>query len=664
MRHLLFPWILFLLSTSSLAQSSLVLDDLWHLPAVGQPRLSPDEKQLLYTLTTTDFVANSRRTDLYLLDIKRGEKEVLWEGAHDAQWTPRGRAVSFRATLEGTHGIYLKDLRSSERPRLLAPLHAGNHFLGHESKRNYAWSPDGRYLAYVSADPESGRPTADANAPIEIDRPLYKSRTGLSDLRSTRIYLLEVASQRIAPITSADHHSHSLSWAPDGQRLAFVSNRTEQPDDNHNNDVWVYELETRQTRPFTQTAGTEYAPAWHPKESALAYLATRRERNTKDSPAEGAQLYLQALAGGPVQALSRSLDRRPQHPQWHPAGDWLYFTAYQRGRQVLYRSRAGQVSPEVVIEGTGMVDQVFVGKKQLVYRWQSPQQPAEIYLAALDGSDQRRLTFETRAWLEPKTLPSVEEFWFTSFDGLRVQGFVSLPQATPAPTQRIPVIHRIHGGPHYMDGYRFSAVNAWLVARGYAVVFFNPRGSTGYGQQFADGTLEAWGAGDYRDLMAGMDYALRQYPFLDEERMGVSGISYGGYMTNWIITQTDRYRGAVSIGSLSNLVSFYGTSLYQLLIETEFNGFPWERYDLLWHRSPLAHVRQARTPTLFLHGALDMDVPITQAEEFYMALHKLGVPTRLVRYPNEGHAIQQPHHLKHYLEAFVGWMDEYVKQDP
>src|SRR5206468_754385 len=199
------------------------------------------------------------------------------------------------------------------------------------------------------------------------------------------------------------------------------------------------------------------------------------------------------------------------------------------------------------------------------------------------------------------------------FDGTPVQGWLLLPPGATA-EHKAPLLLFIHGGPHGMFGHSFSAPFQLLCARGYAVLYLNPRGSTGYGQKFSDGCVNDWGGGDYRDLTAGVDHVLAQYPQLDAGRLGVTGGSYGGYMTMWMIAQTGRFKAAVSYAGLSNLISFYATSLYQDLIHVEFGGQPWDRYDLFWERSPLRHVRRVTTPTLLLHGEADNDVHITQSE--------------------------------------------------
>ena len=196
---------------------------------------------------------------------------------------------------------------------------------------------------------------------------------------------------------------------------------------------------------------------------------------------------------------------------------------------------------------------------------------------------------------------------------------------------------------------------------GMAVVHPNVRGSNGYGQKFSDGTLNEWGGGDYRDLMAGVDDALKRYAWIDADRLGVTGGSYGGFMTNWIITQTPRFKAAVSVASVSNLISFYSTSLYQDLIHAEFGSFPWDNYDQLWRWSPLRYARAAQTPTMFIHGESDNDVHITQAEEMYMALKRRGVETVLVRYPREGHGLREPRHRVDALERTLSWFDRFLK---
>jgi len=271
-----------------------------------------------------------------------------------------------------------------------------------------------------------------------------------------------------------------------------------------------------------------------------------------------------------------------------------------------------------------------------------------------------RLTSINTEMAEGLDLVKPENIRYRSFDGAEIEGWIMRPLAFD-PNRKHPVILTIHGGPHGMYGYGFNHTNQVYAARGYAVLYLNPRGSNGYGQKFSDGCVSNWGGGDYQDLMKGVDHAISKYRWIDAARLGVMGGSYGGFMTNWVVTQTTRFKAAIAVASLSNLISFYSTSLYQDLVHVEFNGFPWDNYDLLWKYSPLSHIKKAVTPTLLIHGEQDMDVHITQAEEMYMALRRRGIEAVMVRYPREGHGIREPLHRVDYLNRVIAWFDRFIK---
>lgn len=656
--------ICFLIASLSVAQNKVTLENLRDLPNVGSPALSPDGKFLLYTVSIQDVKNNTYQSKLMVLNVESNDKAELTTAVSDPQWSPDGKFVSFRANFGGKNGICKAAFKSGKKPSLdvpvmLAEVHSSNHFTGHATRKNYEWSPDGKYLAFVSADPTSCNKRTNPNDPLVVERTMYKGRTTFSDNCLTRAYVVENNGNGLKPLTVGDFDSHSISWTADSKNVVFLSNRTDNPDHNYNNDLWKVNIQTLQVTQLTNTIGTEHEPVASPKSSWIAFSATKRPVNTKDSPPEDTHIYSIDENGQNRTDLSAMLDQRANNPQWDANGEWIYFTTRDKGKTCIYRAKPGQKA-EAIINERGSAGAFHVGKDKIVYTFSTPDQPTEVYMANLDGVGKKRLTFENFNWAQGKQFSKTEDFWVESFDGTMVQGFISYP-ANVSPDTKLPVIHTIHGGPHGMYGFSFSTTNEMLVANGYAVVFINPRGSTGYGQRFSDGTYQAWGGGDYKDLMAGMDGALAKYNFLDSTRMGVTGGSYGGFMTNWVVTQTNRYKAAITVASVSNLISFYGNSLYQDLIETEFNGMPWDNYSLLWNFSPMAHIKNVKTPTLLLHGENDIDVPITQAEEFYIGLRKLGVPTRFVRYPNEGHGVQQPQHREHYNQEMLNWFYQYVK---
>ena len=660
-------FILFVIMTctgSLYAQQNITVDNIWDLPSVSSPVASPDGNLIVYSLRLTDLENNTAHSTLYLLDIQNNQKTELTKNVSDPQWSPDGKNLAFRKG----GAIHIAPFSKKGKKYMLgdvvkvADTPQSNHFLGHSTIKNYQWSPDGQHIAFVAADPKTGNKRQDANDPLVVERTMYKSRTAFSDNMLTRIWVVGKDGKSLKTVTPGSYDSHSLSWTPDSKSIVFLSNRTDNPDHNYNNDIWKVNIETNQREQLTHSIGTEHDPHVSPNGQWITYHATKRPVNTKDSPPENTFIYALSADGSKEVNLSKALDRRASGVKWHPDGEWVYFRARNHGRALIYRSKQG-TDPEPVIDQKGMAGGFYVGKDHLFYTFNAPDHPTEIYMADLDGKNAKRLTFHTEEWKKGKGFSTMEEFWFPSFDGTQVQGFICYPKNVKQ-GDKIPVVHRIHGGPHGMYGYSFSDINEMLTAEGYAVVFINPRGSTGYGQKFADGTFQAWGGGDYKDLMYGMDAVLEKYAFLDEERMGVTGGSYGGFMTNWVVTQTDRYKAAITVASVSNLISFYGNSLYQLLIETEFGGLPWDNYSLLWHYSPMAHIKNVTTPTLLLHGENDIDVPITQAEEFYIALQKLGVPARFVRYPNEGHGVRQPQHRDHYNREIMSWFEKYLKTLP
>ena len=298
---------------------------------------------------------------------------------------------------------------------------------------------------------------------------------------------------------------------------------------------------------------------------------------------------------------------------------------------------------------------------ELCFISHDPTHLTELFIYHINNKTTRQLTDNNKV-LADKSLQDAETFWSVSFDGKPVQGWIMKPAGFQA-TKSYPLVLVIHGGPHNMFGYDFEDRMQLLSSTGYGVLYVNPRGSSGYGQEFSNGTLLNWGGGDYQDLMAALDEAIKQNEWIDRDRLGVTGQSYGGFMTNWIITQTNRFKAAVADGSISNLVSFGGTSLYHSLMESEFNGSVYDNFGLLWEWSPLRNVKNVKTPTLFLHGALDNEVPVSQAEEMFVALKKLGIETQLVQYVNEGHGWRPdltPGNRFDLLSRLLNWFDKHL----
>lgn len=632
--------------------------------------VAPDGRDIAYTVAITDLKANRVRTSLWLMPAVSGEPRPIATPTDSIQkilWSPRGGQLALlgsvaKDTPEQKAGTYLwlLDTTTGQSKRLVR-IDRSNHYLAHQGA-NLCWSPDGAALAYLAADATS-RGTDFKSVlpgPIVVTRIQYKTRTALSDNRPTHVWIVNIDTGMTRQLTTGHYDEHSIDWSPRGDEIVFCSNRGPDPDANLNYDLYTVRVSDGTVQQLTKTAGNEMAPVWSPDGRSLAYLMTKRAPTTIDSVAEDDHVWVLDRQSGQARELTAKLDRRCAHVRWDTDSKSICLLARDRGRNLIFRVPAagGEAQPLFPLEGMVTTFSLPGSSDPAACVLSTPTQPPELWFFDRDGSRRvRRTTLN-----EPVTNPSVEPrpVVYKSFDLKPVEGWLMVPPGATA-ANKVPMLLFIHGGPHSMHGLQYAANFQLLCARGYAILFLNPRGSNGYGQEFSDGCVGDWGGADYQDLMAGLDHVLAKYPELDGKRLGVTGGSYGGYMTNWVITQTDRFKAAMTYASLSNLISFYATSLYQDLIHTDFKGEPWDRYDLLWERSPLKHIRRVTTPTLILHGEADNDVHITQGEELYTALKRRGVETVFVRYPREGHGASEPRFQLDQLERTAAWFDRFLK---
>jgi dipeptidyl aminopeptidase/acylaminoacyl peptidase len=641
--------------------------NVFEIKSLSGIKLSPGGGQIVCVTTTPDITNNSREDHITLISTGTREFRVICKGS-SPQWSPDGKQIAFQSSENGQSGIWTYDLKSGKRKFLVA-VYESFYFIDHLSENNFLWSPDGSFLAYVSTSPFSDSVGHDKEV-VEINRLLYKTKGGygrpfVTDDYFTHIWIIPTEGGVPELITPGNFNEHSISWSPDSMNVVFISNRSADPDNNQRSDVWRVNIQTKEITRLTAHAGTAFQPRWSPDGNHIAYLATVSQISTNDSQSDDMHLYVISPNGGIPRDITRLLDRRVENVQWHPHENAIYFTAGNKGALPLYRLSITAEEIEMVIGNECHIPEYSFDAEgsKLAYLRTDIAHPSEIFFKDIHQPVGEKITDQNDTLLQRCRLQHADEFWFASFDETSVQGWIMKPSVFDD-SKTYPLILVIHGGPHNMYGYTFEPSIQLLSAQGYAVAFINPRGSSGYGQAFSKGNVLNWGGGDYRDLMAGVDFLIRKYKWIDEKNLGVTGQSYGGYMTNWIITQTNRFKAAIVDGGISNLISFSGTSLYHSLMESEFNGSVYDNFPLLWQWSPLRNVKNIRTPTLFLHGRTDNEVPVSQAEEMYIALKKLGVTTSLVQYLEEGHGWRpdlKPKNRYDLYNRMLGWFDKYLR---
>ena len=633
---------------------------------IGDFAIAPNGSAVLFTVTRS--TAQTNRIDVALMLLRSGqsapiELHVPAVGVNTVRWAHDSKRFAFFATDPGLGqmGLYVMDVTAPEATayglKKLCAYDRGNSFIS-KSGNALSWSPDGTRLAFAGTTEPAPRPVPD---PLVVTRLQYKTRTALSDNRRSHIFVVSATERSTPkPLTVGEFDNHSIDWGGDGSEIVFLSNREPDPDAALNYDIYAVNASTGALRQVTKTAGVEMEPVVSPDGKSIACIATKRPLTTIDSVAEDAHVFAVPFAGGSPRELNQALDRRSASPVWAPDGQSVLFTAGDHGKALIYRVPAAGGASKPAFDKNAQVAGLSVARDgSIVFGMTDPLMPRELFRLPPGAAQPAQITKINADLVAQWKLVRPETIAFKSFDGTEVQGWLYPPLDTRG---KAPMILDIHGGPHGAFGYGFNPEFQLYASRGYAVLAINPRGSSGYGQAFSDGCVNDWGGADYKDLMAGVDAVLKTHPSIDGDRLGVMGGSYGGFMTNWVITQTNRFKAAVSIASLSNLISFYATSLYQDLVHAEFNGFPWEgsNFETLWKWSPVAHVKNVTTPTLFLHGEQDNDVHITQAEEMYTALRRRGIEAALARYPREGHGFREPRHRLDVATRTLEWMDRFL----
>lgn len=652
--------------SQSVQKNGLQITDRSMLSSVGSVEVSPDGNRILYTVRGGQGAGVS--SGIYIMDVKSGEATKFMgnEGRGGSpKWSPDGKWISFSGRQGGESGLMIARPDGSDT-RFLAEIKGTNHPLP-SSRGRLAWSPDSKKIAFVSATP--GPETEEASGdPVVITRYLYKptaseGSTRFNDNRRVHIFVVDIESREIVQLTHGSYYEHSIDWSPDGREIAFVSNREPDPDRFFNYDLYAINVENRSVRAITQTENAEYEPKWSPDGKTVLYLGTKRGLTSSETTMEDTHVWLVNSDGTNRRELGGSIDNRQRSPGWSRDGKSVYTTVQDWGDVKLYRLSVENGRSELMLGERGRVGSWSTGKGSLIaYVFSAPKDMSQLYMK--NGNTSRQLTDLNARFLAEKTVAEVEAFTFQSFDGLEVQAFLTKPLGINQDSKH-PLIVSIHGGPHGMQGPTLNHKAQVYANEGWATLMVNYRGSTGYGQAFADAIFGDQNGGEAKDVLYGTEAAIRRHEWLDPNRVGVEGGSYGGQLTNWLITQTNRFSAAIPIAGISNLISFNYMAYYHDYLAVEFGALPHQEnlMDLLWERSPLKYVANVRTPTMFVHGENDNDVPIAEAEQFFIALKDVGVETIMLRYPGEGHGIRQPRHVEDYINRSIAWYKKHFEEE-
>jgi dipeptidyl aminopeptidase/acylaminoacyl peptidase len=641
-------------------------EDYFAFEFVSDPRLSPDGKLVAYVVTTVDQKQNRRHSSIWMATTD--SSRTPWQfttspqNSNSPRWSPDGQSLAFissRASAEGTANdarpqIWILSMSGGEARRITNLKNGANGF---------QWSPDGKRFTCLSrTGPSDNRPeNKDRSDVRHYSHISYKfNDTGWFDDRRSHICIVDAKTGAAKQITSGeDWNDADPQWSPDGTKIAFVSNRTgKEYEENRNADVWVIPAEGGALVKISDHDEADNSPRWSPDGKTIAFVGRLRDE-------EHPKIWLAPSAGGaPSTVAAKNLDLIPTDLDWAEDGRALYFQTGVKGETHLFRVDVATKDLSQVTSGPRAIRGVDINDKtrKMVYAANDFKHLDDVYAADISGHNERKLTRHNEALWRQLELQDVERISYKGADGWDVDGFFVKPVGWQE-GKKYPMILSVHGGPAGQYGVDWFHEFQVYAARGWAVFFANPRGSTGYGEKFERGIVGEWGGKDYQDVMNGVDAILKKYSWIDRERLGVTGGSYGGYMTNWIVSHTNMFKAAVTLRSVVNFISDDGTRDGAYGHKRDFGGDIFEKFDLYWDRSPLKWAKNVKTPTLILHSDNDYRVPLEQGEQWFRALKHFGVTTEFVIFPRENHNLTrtgEPRHLVESLNWQIYWFDRFL----
>jgi dipeptidyl aminopeptidase/acylaminoacyl peptidase len=677
-------------SAQPAAKKPFTFEDMMALKRIGGPVVSPDGKWVLFAAVDVVLKDNKRTSHLWVVPVAGGLARQLPTtpaGESGGRWSPDGKSYLYLSASEGGSQVWVSEFDSASG----MPSGAPKKITSISTEADGAiWSPDGKNIVFVSevfpgcmddaCNKYSDQERANSKVKATIfEHLLFRHWNHYSAGKRSHLFVVPAEGGVAKDITPGDHDVPPFSLggqdayaiSPDGKEVAFTSNWDEVGATSTNNDIFVVPITGGEPKKLSTSPGGDSTPLYSPDGKWLAWRMQKRAGYESDR----FRLVVYDRKSGKIRNLTEAFDQWVEAMAWSPDSKYIYFTSENKGEAPIYRldlaagnapvSAAGIRANAIQEITRGVNDEVSVTPdgKTLVFTRLSVQAPNEVYKMDLDTKKAEELSHLNDSVLERVAMQPVESFWFAGAGGTKVQGFLVKPPRFNK-DEKYPVKFLIHGGPQGQWGdewsYRWNA--ELFAADGYVVIMVNPRGSTGYGQAFVDGVNKDWGGKPYIDLMNGLDYAERTYPFIDKSRECALGASYGGYMINWILGHTNRFKCLVSHDGIFNTESAYGSTEELWFPEWEFGDTPWNNREGYRKWSPHLFATQFKTPTLVVHGQLDYRLDVSEGFQLFTTLQRLKIPSKMLYFPDEGHWVLKPQNSELWYGTVNGWVDSYLKK--
>ncbi len=629
-------------------------EDLYDLKSVSDPQFSPDGKRCVFVQTEILKEEDEYASNLYMLDLETEREARQWTFGkfrnHSPRWSPDGTQLTFVSNRSGKNQIYVMNASGGEASEVTSCLNGAN---------NPVWAPDGKSIAFRTAlkpqEPLVNQETDDSRempGPLVVDRMKYKSDSdGFWDGRFKQVAIADLSTGEAELLTSGETDWSPEGWSPDGNWIAVSGNPEESQDLSFNQDIQLIHTKTRETRNITSGRGFFKSASFSPDGKFLGFLGNEREYEN----ATLVKLWICELETGLLTCVTQEMDvmagdaavgdlqQGAQVPGilWGADSQSFYFLISDNGSTVIYFGNLqGEIYPALLDQQHVYGMSLHPETQRIIAAISRPELPGELFILKVTTGKLEQLTHVNEEFTNKVRLSAPESIVVSGSDGMLLHGWIMKP-ANYKQGEEYPMILEIHGGPHTMYANTYFHEFQVLAAKGYAVLYINPRGSHGYGQEFVNLVRGDYGGGDYKDLMEAVDYVVGNLDFIDKNRLGVTGGSYGGFMTNWIIGHTERFKAAVTQRSISNWISFYGVSdIGYYFTEWQIKAGLREA-EVLWKHSPLAYVDNMNTPLLILHSEKDYRCPIEQAEQLFITLKRAGKTARLIRFPESNHELSR-----------------------